>query len=493
VPRSLRRQSFYSRSGTRPLAFAYRDAFHARGCVLYFADRRLLSSDPDRQGDFGEQAVKAQIDNLDRARAIAGGIAAKFRSHRDPGGHPALGFRRTGGPRPVLGPDPGTIASAVWFFERYATGHYSDDTLALEAAREGLRSGRTGRPLTAAGIAELLRNPIYNGYLVRFRGFSDEERVEAPWRIRAMAGSDGSSDSIVDPPVSDTLWERVQAIRAERATPGTRSTRERVYVPRLFCHGCGAALRGHASSGNRRMTHPATVCAAWLDASGRRTSFRAEIYEWQIAALLATARVDETAKARIVTALQGAEPLADMRRIGRLEQELRAIALDNAFGRMSDEVYLRRKAELAAEIETARRPHPAASRVEPGRAIAYLDDLRTLWDAELPDAPDHAAIRREYELRRAEATAVAFDRLEALGPVIVEAKLSEDAVAGASLALSLEPTRAELVGDRAEVVRRLLDGRRSRVRYADTPEARRKRRQRTDDGTLRCIGRGERI
>ncbi len=72
---------YFSRFMRDPaLAFAFRDAFHARGCVLYFADRRLLSSDPARQGDFGEQAVKAQIDNLDRARAIAGGIAAKFRT-----------------------------------------------------------------------------------------------------------------------------------------------------------------------------------------------------------------------------------------------------------------------------------------------------------------------------------------------------------------------------------------------------------------------------
>jgi len=37
---------------------------------------------------------------------------------------------------------------------------------------------------TAAGMAELLRNPIYNCYLVRFRGFADEETVEAPWRHR---------------------------------------------------------------------------------------------------------------------------------------------------------------------------------------------------------------------------------------------------------------------------------------------------------------------
>ena len=113
-------------------------------------------------------------------------------------------------------------------------------------------------------------------------------------------------------------------------------------------------------------------------------------------------------------------------------------------------------------------------------------------DATLPEAPDDREVRREYELRRAEATAIAFDRLEVLGPDIVEAKLSEDPVTGASLALTLQPNRAELVGDRAEIVRHLLNGRRSRVHHADTAEARKKRRQRTDDGTLRCVGRGER-
>ena len=222
---------YFSRFMRDPaLAFAFRDAFHARGCVLYFADRRLLSSDPARQGDFGEQAVKAQIDNLDRARSIAGGIAAKFRTHRDPGGHPALGFRRSGGLRPVLEPDPAHIGEAREIFELYASGRYSDDTLALEAARRGYVSVGTGRPLTAAGIAELLRNPVYNGYLVRFRGFSDEERVEAPWRLRRDEDGD-----VINPPVTDELWERVQAIRAERSTPGTRGARDRIYVaaPRM--------------------------------------------------------------------------------------------------------------------------------------------------------------------------------------------------------------------------------------------------------------------
>ena len=383
---------------------------------------------------------------------------------------------------PILEPDPDQIANARSLFELYATGRYSDDTLALEAARRGYRSSRTGRPLTAAGMADLLRNPIYNGYLVRFRGFADEERVEAPWR----SGPDG------DPPVSDDLWERVQAIRSERATVGARPTHERIYVPHLFCHGCGAALYGHASTGRRRMTHPAPACARWTEAAGGRTSFRAEIYEWQVAALLATAKVDDAAKERIVAALSDAPAPIDSRRVGRLEQELRTIALDNAFGRIGDADYLRRKTDLTTEIEAARRPQRSAEAIDPARAFAYLDDLRSLWEIDLPEQPRHQHVRREYELRRAEATTAAFERLEVLGPVIVEVKLSEDLLAGRTLALSLKPRRAELRGEQAEVMRQLLDGRRSRLVRVDTPEARKKRRQRDPRGTLRCIGRGER-
>jgi hypothetical protein len=160
---------------------------------------------------------------------------------------------------------------------------------------------------------------------------------------------------------------------------------------------------------------------------------------------------------------------------------------------MTDEVYLRRKSELAAQIERARRPEPAADSVNPKRALAYLADLCSLWDVELPESPEHQIVRREYELRRAQATAAGFERLEVLGPVIVEAKISADPMAGTSLALSLQPERAELVGQRADVVRTLLNGHHSRLAHTDTPEARKKRRQRRGNGTLRCVGRGERI
>ena len=152
----------------------------------------------------------------------------------------------------------------------------------------------------------------------------------------------------------------------------------------------------------------------------------------------------------------------------------------------------RRKATLTAEIEEARKPRPSPGSVDPARALAWPEDLRSLWEVELPEATEHGATRREYELRRAEATASAFDRLEALGPVIVEAKVADDLLIGRSLVLALAPERAELTGEKAAVMQQLIDGRRSRLIRSDTTEARKKRHQRSPEGTLRCIGRGER-
>jgi hypothetical protein len=68
----------------------------------------------------------------------------------------------------------------------------------------------------------------------------------------------------------------------------------------------------------------------------------------------------------------------------RLEQELRALALDNAFGRVGDDDYLRRKGALTAELGEARRPEAGSGVVDPARALAWLDDLRSLWEIELP-------------------------------------------------------------------------------------------------------------
>ena len=106
--------------------------------------------------------------------------------------------------------------------------------------------------------------------------------------------------------------------------------------------------------------------------------------------------LDRFAPGPTTTRRPGSVPL-DTRRIGRLEQELRTLALDNAFGRVGDEDYLRRKTALAAEIEEARRPSLGQASVDPARARAWLGDLRSLWEVDLPERPEHASWCREYE------------------------------------------------------------------------------------------------
>lgn len=73
----------------------------------------------------------------------------------------------------------------------------------------------------------------------------------------------------------------------------------------------------------------------------------------------------------------------------------------------------------------------------------------------MSNGPRLQHVRRECELRRAEATTAACERLEVLGPVIVEVKLSEDLLAARTLALSLKPRRAKLRGKQADVMRQL--------------------------------------
>ena len=118
---------------------------------------------------------------------------------------------------------------------------------------------------------------------------------------------------------------------------------------------------------------------------------------------------------------------------------------------------------LLAELETARQPSATSGRVDPERAISYVSDLQSLWDAPVPEGEAYGALRYEYERRRADATAAGFAVLAALGPELVRAELADDPRTAAPLALTLAPERAELTGPRAEVFDKLMSGRRSRT------------------------------
>ena len=86
-------------------------------------------------------------------------------------------------------------------FERYASGRYSVQTLALELAREGLTTKR-GQPVAHSYLRSLLENPFYSGRLI--------------WKDLKV---DGRHEALVSP----VVFERVQAMLRQRyRDPGTK-------------------------------------------------------------------------------------------------------------------------------------------------------------------------------------------------------------------------------------------------------------------------------
>lgn len=173
---------------------AVEDYLHPAGVVILGCDERILSSDEDRWDEFVREAHEAESYSRQLARRVRQGLEARFDRHNDQWGRPPLGFRRTGGRPSLLEIDPETVTRAVVLFQRYAGGNVSQADLAAESG------------IAETAIKEMLRNPIYNGWMRRGRRSHLIQELEAPWRL--------------NPPVSDALWEQVQTVRSSRERGG---------------------------------------------------------------------------------------------------------------------------------------------------------------------------------------------------------------------------------------------------------------------------------
>ena len=171
---------------------------------------------------------------------------------------------------PVDGPDLELVRRA---FELYVSGTWSDTTLADELG------------LTEAGLGEILVNPLYAGRAIRHKGRPDEE--ERPARFAAT--------------VEPALFDRVQAIRAERRTrhPGMTTLRRSYPLVRLMrCVHCESTFHGDAGNGYRRVRH------ARRPACGPSATYRAERYEEQIATLFQRVTLDESDLRQVLGAMR---------------------------------------------------------------------------------------------------------------------------------------------------------------------------------------------
>lgn len=386
------------------LSMNARDELHAAGGALFFCDERILSSDEDQWEQFAREAVEAEAYSRRLGKRIREGYAAKFRRLADQGGQMPMGFHRVE-PARTLAIDPSSIGKVVAVFERYANGDVSYEQVGQSLGIE------------AGSIRELLRNPIYNGFVRRYRRSAQEERQPAAWRD--------------NPPVSDDLWERVQTIKARRTrSSGQRSpNRTPPLLSGLLECACGTKLRANGSQGKPArpvVIHPGT-CELW----GDRRTYPTAWYDDAIGAQVSSIHLDDLTLARIVSALTSAPRPSGTGKV-RLERRKRELALEHAASRLTDAQYLEAVAVLRQEqVEEA-----PSVRLEAADVLNELRRLPALWQNASP------------EKRRNLATGV-YERIVVRGRTFVRASLTPWAEArGLLLALPERIERVSREGDR---------------------------------------------
>ncbi|MGH2466539.1 MAG: recombinase family protein, partial [Candidatus Limnocylindrales bacterium] len=262
-------------------AFAYRARLERAGVTVVFCADGLIAGNVETYELEGLKTVAdaAYIRRL--SRNVARGYEQKWRQFSDPGGHPPLGFGRPG-ERQLLAPIEGSDLDRVRrAFELYATGTWSDTTLADELG------------FSEAGLAEILTNPLYAGRAIRHKGRPDEEERRASFPA----------------PVDPAVFERVQAIRAERRTShtaggGAHPRRSYPLVRLLRCATCGSRYHGDAGNGTRRVRH------SRRPACSRSATYRAERQEAQVVERLNTIRFSEADLRQILAAMGRVRPAA---------------------------------------------------------------------------------------------------------------------------------------------------------------------------------------
>ncbi len=369
-----------------------RHDLHEAGAAIFFCDERVLSSDEDEWEEWARETVEAEAYSRRLGKRIREGYAAKFRRHADPGGRAPLGFRRTSARPQTLEVDSSAIGRAVSVFERYATGAVSID----ELAREHGMNDRT--------INDILKNPIYNGWVLR-KG----ERAAASWRE--------------SPPVDDVLWARVQAL-LEARTRGGGPRRSDVPDPLrglLRCV-CGSTIRSAGfMGGKRRRIHSTQPCPEGVT----KKIWDSETWLSPLEAQIRGLRLDEATVSAIVAALVQPDhaivPIDD----GRIERRRRELAFDVAAGRMNERAFLAAMRRLSQDHAALSDDLPRKS-IDAGTAVEYIRTFAASWAKAKP--PTRATMIQSV-----------YEEIVVRGEEFVSVRLTPEAYAhGLALALPAE-------------------------------------------------------
>ena len=169
---------------------------------------------------------------------------------------------------------------------------------------------------------------------------------------------------------------------------------------------CGRKVRsdGTFSDGRHRKLHP-DPCDAWGDKA------RLADATWEPAVLqeLASIRLDDATIAGVVTTLASRKrPVAIER--GRVDRQLRELALDHAAGNLNDEAYLTQSAALRSQRDAL-----TAEETPTVSAECAVEWLRAIGDpVRLADLP----------AERSDLVHAVYERIVVAGPTFVSAGLT---------------------------------------------------------------------
>ena len=308
------------------------------GVDIHFVKENVVVGPQSRSADKFLHGIKVlmaknYVDNL--GEEVRKGMLEKARQGHWPSVAP-IGYVNSPVTRRIE-PDPERAPLVAKLFEWYATGEYSLKALTAKAAAASLTNRTSGKPLVRAKIHQLLQNPIYCG--------------DFQWLDRMYQGQH-------QPLISRSLFKAVQDA-FEAANHPRHTKRHHAFAGLVTCGRCGCAYTAEIKKGQYIYYH----CTGYRGACGNTY-----VREEELARLLGNAvqqiRMPTGLAERAVAALhesQGDKEKFVRTTTMRLQQQQLLIRakLDRAYddrlsGRISDELWNTKSAELESELQRVR-------------------------------------------------------------------------------------------------------------------------------------------
>jgi hypothetical protein len=259
-------------------------------------------------------------------------------------------------------PHPERAPLVLALFERYATGHESDRTLAAWLNAKGARTAR-GRLFSKDTVREMLCNAAYAGYV---SGLGDKSR--------AIKG-------LHEPIVSDELFDRVQEVRSWRTRvvkPG-RPSEEYLLRKLIHCERCGARMHGCRTGREAMRRYQCSTRRHHGDCEQKMTP--AQPLEEQLIDWLHDFQSDHALRQLVLDTIQaqtGGHPGEDAERRRELTAQLERLRDLYVMGDITKPQYAMRRQMMEEELQRAKPPTDP----DLDRAQTILEDFSRFWDAE---------------------------------------------------------------------------------------------------------------